>query len=352
MNHVSADHITATANQNNANWPPKSPLEALLSSPNGKRRWQQHQDRISQDRDRDVSPSPRKQPPSSNKALQDMMAMSDGDEDDEEILQLQLQAIQAKLRLKKLQKQKSSQSAHDDDSRPSSENSNSPRKRQKTHASTFDTAVQVTVSPIKSHMPPPPLPGPTSPARVLLGIDKGLRAKDVSLKRARNGTTVPSKTTTRTTLPTEPERPKQSFSDRIAASRLSAEQQQAKHERIEKSRSQGFGLAAQAERQHNPDRNCHVHKAIDQPDNYLRRAVSVASVVQYLHRQLHKVHPYPSVLLSPLRQHLKSEVDRPARPRASLTMRRTHLPNLRPMDPASKASHHYIYPSEKSPTQH
>ncbi|THX84697.1 hypothetical protein D6D08_04466 [Aureobasidium pullulans] len=242
----SIQHEPSTANQNNANWPPKSPLEALLSSPNGKRRWQEHQDRISQDRDRDVSPSPRKQPPSSNKALQDMMAISDGDEDDEEILQLQLQAIQAKLRLKKLQKQKSSQSAHDDDSRPSSENSNSPRKRQKTHASTFDTAVQVTVSPIKSHMPPPPLPGPTSPARVLLGIDKGLRAKDVSLKRARNGTTVPSKRTTRTTLPTEPERPKQSFSDRIAASRLSAEQQQAKHERIEKSRSQGFGLAAQA----------------------------------------------------------------------------------------------------------
>lgn len=111
-------------------------------------------------------------------------------------------------------------------------------------------------------------------------------------------------------------------------------------------------LLAQAERQHNPDRNCHVHKAIDQPDNYLRRAVSVASVVQYLHRQLHKVHPYPSVLLSPLRHHLKSEVDRSARPRVSPTTRRTHLPNLRPMDPASKPSHHYIYPSEKSPTQH
>ncbi|KAH0395211.1 hypothetical protein KCU89_g10564, partial [Aureobasidium melanogenum] len=46
--------------------------------------------------------------------------------------------------------------------------------------------------------------------------------------------------------PAEPERPKQSFSDRIAANRLSAEQQQAKYERIERARSQGFGLAAQA----------------------------------------------------------------------------------------------------------
>ncbi|CAD0084949.1 unnamed protein product [Aureobasidium vineae] len=241
MNRVHADHTTAAASQSN-NWPPKSPLEALLSSPKGQRRWQEHRDRISQERDRDVSPSPRKQPPSSSRALQDLMAMSDDNsDDDEEILQLQLQAIQAKLRLKKLQKQKSSQNTNDDDSRPSSENSYSPRKRQRTHSAAFDNAVQVNVSPIKSHMPPPAPPGPTSPARVLLGIDKGLKASDVSLKRARNGIT---KNSTRTTLPAEPERPKQSFSDRIAANRLSAEQQQAKQERIERSRSQGFGLTA------------------------------------------------------------------------------------------------------------
>ncbi|KEQ65642.1 uncharacterized protein M437DRAFT_41834 [Aureobasidium melanogenum CBS 110374] len=235
------------ASQNNINWPPKSPLEALLSSPKGKQRWQEHRDRITQDRDRDISPSPRKQPPSSSKALQDIMAMSDDNsDDDEEILQLQLQAIQAKLKLKKLQRQKSSQNTNDEDSRPSSENSNSPRKRQKTHSAAFDPAVQVTVSPIKSHMPPPALPDPTSPARVRLGIDKGLKAADVSLKRARNGSTLSTKNTARTTLPAEPERPKQSFSERIAANRLSAEQQQAKYERIEKARSQGFGLAAQA----------------------------------------------------------------------------------------------------------
>lgn len=247
MNCVSADCTTAAASQNNINWPPKSPLEALLSSPKGKQRWQEHRDRITQDRPRDVSPSPRKQPPSSSKALQDIMAMSDDNtDDDEEILQLQLQAIQAKLKLKKLQKQKSSQNTNDEDSRPSSENSNSPRKRQKTQSAAFDPAVQVTVSPIKSHMPPPALPDPTSPARVRLGIDKGLKAADVSLKRARNGSTLSTKTTARTTLPAELERPRQSFSDRIAANRLSAEQQQAKQERIEKSRSQGFGLAAQA----------------------------------------------------------------------------------------------------------
>ncbi|KAG9529905.1 hypothetical protein KCU93_g2933, partial [Aureobasidium melanogenum] len=247
MNCVSADRTTAAASKNNINWPPKSPLEALLSSPKGKQRWQEHRDRITQERDRDISPSPRKQPPSSSRVLQDVMAMSDDNsDDDEEILQLQLQAIQAKLKLKKLQKQKSSQNTNDQDSRPSSENSNSPRKRQKTHSSAFDPAVQVTVSPIKSHMPPPALPDPTSPARVRLGIDKGLKAADVSLKRARNGSTLSTKNTTRTTLPAEPERPKQSFSDRIAANRLSAEQQQAKYERIERARSQGFGLAAQA----------------------------------------------------------------------------------------------------------
>ncbi|KAI4746297.1 hypothetical protein E4T50_03363 [Aureobasidium sp. EXF-12298] len=244
MNRVGADHATASS-QNNVNWPPQSPLEALLSSPKGQKRWQEHRDRISQDRDRDVSPSPRKQPPSSSRALQDLMAMSDDDgDDDEEILQLQLQAIQAKLRLKKLQKQKSSQNTHHDDSRPSSENSDSPRKRQKTHPAAYDPSVQVSVSPIKSHMPPPAALDPTSPARVRLGIDKGLKASDVSLKRARNGSSLASKNNVRTTLPSEPERPKQSFSDRIAANRLSAEQQQAKHERIERNRSEGFGLGA------------------------------------------------------------------------------------------------------------
>ncbi|KEQ72932.1 hypothetical protein M436DRAFT_47097 [Aureobasidium namibiae CBS 147.97] len=245
MNCVSADH-TAASSQNNMNWPPQSPLDALLSSPKGQKRWQEHRDRMSQERDRDISPSPRKQPLSSSRALQDVI-MSDNDDcdDDEEILQLQLQAIQAKLRLKKLQKQKSSQNTHNDDSRPSSENSDSPRKRQKTHSAALDAAVQVSVSPIKSHMPPPAAPEPISPARVRLGIDKGLKASDVSLKRARNGSTLASKSTQRTTLPAEIERPKQSFSDRIAANRLSAEEQQAKHARIERNRSQGFGLAAQ-----------------------------------------------------------------------------------------------------------
>src|SRR6185436_14963495 len=39
---------------------------------------------------------------------------------------------------------------------------------------------QVPVSPVRKRTPPPQ----TSPARVMLGIDKGLRAQDVSLKRS------------------------------------------------------------------------------------------------------------------------------------------------------------------------
>jgi hypothetical protein len=81
MNRVSADHTTASS-QNNVNWPPQSPLEALLSSPKGQKRWQEHKDRMTQQRDRDISPSPRKQPPSSSRALQDMMDMSDNDCDE------------------------------------------------------------------------------------------------------------------------------------------------------------------------------------------------------------------------------------------------------------------------------
>jgi minichromosome maintenance protein 10 len=158
-----------------------------------------------------------------------MPAAAPEDDDDEETLQLQLQAIEARLRLKKLQKQQQQlHTAHDD-----AQDSHSPRKRQKTqHAG---PAVQVSYSPVKDHMPPPRPPGPTSPARVLLGIDKGLRASDISLKRARNGTTLTNKSA-------PPPQPKLSFSDRIAASRLSTEQQQVKHDRIEKARSQGFGL--------------------------------------------------------------------------------------------------------------
>lgn len=242
--------------KNSANWPPKSPYEALLSSPSGRKRWEEQRDRFHR---RDTSPSPRAKSVTTSKALQALQDMTDHDDDndeddedeDEETLRLQLQAIEAKLKLKKLQAKKK----HDTTSTSTTDSTTtSPRKRQeqnrvdpavpaspsrRSKTSALLPGVQIPVSPIKDRMPPPDLSKHnTSPARILLGIDKGLKAKDVSLKRARPGPplqrpgeNVPIHST-----------PKPSFSERIAATRLSNEEQDAKHRRIQQARSGGFAL--------------------------------------------------------------------------------------------------------------
>lgn len=108
------------------------------------------------------------------------------DEDDEEILQLKLAAIEAKLKLKKLQQNKSRAATP---ARPSSR----PSSSHGTNASVVgggakygqsqddQESVEVAMSPIRRAQP---APQPKSPSRVLLGIDKGVRAADVSLRRA------------------------------------------------------------------------------------------------------------------------------------------------------------------------
>ncbi|KAF1348859.1 hypothetical protein BDV97DRAFT_333490 [Delphinella strobiligena] len=223
--------------KNSANWPPKSPHEALLSSPSGRKRWDDVRERF---QDRDVSPSPRGKSVTTSKALQALHGISDDEEDedeDEEMLRLKLQAIEAKLKLKKLQNKKKLSTTQDHDEDRFSSNVASPRKRLGT--SSLLPGVQVPVSPIKDRMPPPSeLPNQhTSPARVLLGIDKGLKAKDVSLKRARNGTQLANLN------PSTPDaRPTTSFNQRLAATRLSNEEQEAKADRVQKARSTGFAL--------------------------------------------------------------------------------------------------------------
>lgn len=183
---------------------------------------------------------------SSSKALQALAATSDGEEnededEDEETIQLKLQMLQAKLKLKKLQKAKSrpGESRNLGDSRSSREesaaNSDSPRKRQKMSAA-LEPSVQIELSPIKDRIAPQPH---ISPAK-LLGIDKGLKAKDVSLKRPRNPALL-ARLQSRDT-PAKSDTPKPSFSERIAASRLSNEEQQAKEDRIDRARSTGFGV--------------------------------------------------------------------------------------------------------------
>ncbi|KAL1875865.1 hypothetical protein Daus18300_003056 [Diaporthe australafricana] len=124
------------------------------------------------------------------------------EEDDEETLQLKLQQIQAQLRLKKLRKDKarsqndphSSFSQYSDQdntkaSRPGSASTARPGLRIKeirrtdpgARPSSQSSEVQVPASPVRKARPQTEQ---TSPSRILLGIDKGLKGKDISLKRA------------------------------------------------------------------------------------------------------------------------------------------------------------------------
>lgn len=198
-------------------------------SPSARKRYESRHQRTS------VSPSPTKRRPICDQPE----PASDEDEEDEETLQLKLQAIEARLKLKKLQKAKKAADDGETDtvgipSRPASSARwvDLPRPR---------SEVQVPVSPVRNRREPEEQ---RSPARVLLGIDKGLRAQDVSLKRAPSHL---GRSTTgafsRSKSARAPEPPKiKSFSERIAESRNREKEKEEKQARIEMSRSGGFGL--------------------------------------------------------------------------------------------------------------
>ncbi|RAK76312.1 Mcm10/DnaG-type zinc finger protein [Aspergillus fijiensis CBS 313.89] len=180
-------------------WPPKSPREALLSSPSGRKRLEELQRR----QGNPGSPLKRSvtTPDLRSKAAQllsDGMDDDDEDEDeDEETLKLKLAAIEARLKLKQLQKSRAksgtpAHAAQDGDNalvRPSSAVSYSSQsqthisrgrtERRVQHDTSLDD-VQVPLSPTRRPTAPT---DPVSPRRFILGIDKGLKSRDVSLKR-------------------------------------------------------------------------------------------------------------------------------------------------------------------------
>lgn len=117
--------------------------------------------------------------------------------EDEETLQLQLAAIEARLKLKKLRGKKAAQRSDALDS----ENENQPVSSLASTQSTLSSASRVrhrdgdakrSTSIAGLQVPVSPTRRPTqnsagvqrSPSRVLLGIDKGLNGKNVSLRRA------------------------------------------------------------------------------------------------------------------------------------------------------------------------
>jgi minichromosome maintenance protein 10 len=124
----------------------------------------------------------------------------DEEDEDEETLRLQLQAIEARLKLKRLQKAKTKDGAKASDTeketikggaalltRTGSAAANRPHQgdtgsqRLRLESSNPQESIHVPVSPTRRVQSTEPA---RSPGRVLLGIDKGLKGRDVSLRRA------------------------------------------------------------------------------------------------------------------------------------------------------------------------
>ncbi|KAL8747494.1 MAG: hypothetical protein Q9184_007590 [Pyrenodesmia sp. 2 TL-2023] len=171
-------------------WPPRSPFEALLSSPSGRSRIRRYQDRTS------PSPSPLKRAKqnilkSHRRASASAPPSEDEEDEDEETLQLRLQALEAKLKLKKLQQKRSKKTSASSDV----ENGRSahyaacpePTSKCAVEGKEWPNSTQ----PIPKARPPQPVQVPASPqrkldtnetprspGRVLLGIDKGLKGRN------------------------------------------------------------------------------------------------------------------------------------------------------------------------------
>ncbi|KAK4454091.1 DNA replication licensing factor mcm10 [Podospora aff. communis PSN243] len=258
-------------------WPPRSPHEALLGTPSGREQLRRLAERTS------PSPSPAKLRTSrstsalgSKNPFEDQMDDDDDDDEDdededEEILKLQLQAIEAKLKLKKLKAakaQKKAAASASDDRGHGSRSESSPGDTglkelpiQSKIAAARDRierqngqapSIQVPASPVKRANSAANVN--TSPQRVVLGIDKGLRAADVSLKRApsyrksqedrplqEGGYLRRTKTPLPGQNPEEEVRP-MSFNERLASARSEEASRAEKQQRIKNIRSSAFSV--------------------------------------------------------------------------------------------------------------
>lgn len=221
----------------------------------------------------------------------------DVDDDDEETLQLKLEEIQAQLRLKKLRKEKAkaaggmagsftsqagsftSQTSDmdiDRHSRPSSAMP-PPGHRLKEIRRTGEPATrprsqppqqpaEVPASPVRKAQPPP---SDTSPSRILLGIDKGLKAKDISLKRApsfRKTSDDPGGSQAggylRTSRSFDEKQKPQSFSERLQAARDEDNAREQKRAQASRSRSTAFNVG----RQEMEDYKTNATDIMDEPE--------------------------------------------------------------------------------------
>lgn len=196
-------------------------------------------------------------------------------EEDEETLQLQLAEIKARLKLKQLQKKRGgSGTAHSNTEdgehehahqaagiRSSSKAQNHalvPRSPKSVQERSHSDEVQVPVSPTRREAP---APEPWSPQRYRMGIDKGWKASDVSLKRPSSSRTERrpnSQLGTRSGAMSRPSdvfasRPQtspgggglhriKSFSERLAEGRAAEKSRMERAERIQANRSSAFQI--------------------------------------------------------------------------------------------------------------
>lgn len=194
-----------------------------------------------------------------------LLAEIENDEDDdEETLELKLQEIQARLKLKKLQSAKSKKTEVELHTTTSELAISQGRPRRATTPEA--NPVQVPASPVRRFQPPQ-----TSPSRVLLGIDKGLKAKDISLKRApsyRDSQTSAEIGHTgylrrsRTTSNVTESRPL-SFNERLASVRTEEAARTQRQEQIQKLRSNAFGIGQD-------EMEKYKRNAVDIPDEPLQ----------------------------------------------------------------------------------
>ncbi|KAL8697377.1 MAG: hypothetical protein Q9224_002345, partial [Gallowayella concinna] len=197
------------------------------------------------------------------------------DDEDEETLQLRLQALEAKLKLKQLRQKKIKTAANSSDAeneRPSksttlsrSTNTGTAKVKEcvKVAKDPSDCRVarpvQVPASPPRKHLT---AELPKSPGRVLLGIDKGLKGKNVSLRRPpvarsshhdiddpfledalRHRSSRPQSTPyNSSSRPQDPSAKPMGFSERIANIRQQDKELKERAKRLQSQRSTGFGL--------------------------------------------------------------------------------------------------------------
>lgn len=247
-------------------WPPHSPHAALLSSPSGRKKYEAMQ--TSPIKRSTTTPNLLDRLRAARSEKNAMMQDDDEDdvEDDEEILQLKLAAIEAKLRLKKLQQSKTRASTPArSTSRPSSSHGtgSSNLNGSSWHEQSKDShpSIEVGLSPVRRAQPTIP---PKSPSRVLLGIDKGVRAVDVSLRRA--NTTGGTSGRPKAPLPSSHDRPtsrssafnsarsatstksaseiekRKTFGERMSEARKTENDIFSRREAISRNRSKGFAV--------------------------------------------------------------------------------------------------------------